>query len=195
MRKKTPFRRICVFAASRDGSRADYVEAARLLGQELASRGIGVVYGGASAGLMGALADATLAAGGEVTGVMPRNLFTHEVAHTGLTKLHYTSTMHERKALMADLADAFIALPGGFGTFDELFEIITWAQIGIHEKPIGLLDVRDYFAPLRAMVTHAIEEGFVPRQQLNLLLTGKEPTTLLATMARRATNGHAVRVG
>ncbi len=175
-------RRICVFAGSSDGARPEYAEAARALGTELASRGLGVVYGGSSVGLMGTLADAALAAGGEVIGVLPENLFAREVAHEGLTRLHRVGSMHERKALMADLADGFIALPGGFGTFDELFEIVTWAQIGIHAKPIGLLDVCDYFAPLVALVEHAAHEGFIGRAQTGLLLRADSPAALLETL-------------
>jgi uncharacterized protein (TIGR00730 family) len=175
-------RRVCVFAGSSVGSRPEYTEAARALGQELARQGLGVVYGGASVGLMGTLADAALAAGGEVIGVMPRGLFRREVGHAGLTQLREVGSMHERKALMADLADAFIALPGGYGTFDELFEIVTWAQIGLHEKPIGLLDVRGYFAPLLELVRHATAEGFIPPAQAALLLRDTEPKALLRRM-------------
>jgi uncharacterized protein (TIGR00730 family) len=136
----------------------------------VAARGIGLVYGGASVGLMGAVADAAKASGAEVVGVIPEALVSKEIAHQGLARLVVTRTMHERKARMAELADAFIALPGGFGTFEELFEIVTWAQLGMHEKPIALLDVEDYFAPLVAMVDHAVREGFVPPEQRGPLL-------------------------
>lgn len=176
-------RRICVFAGSNSGARPEYSEAARRLGRELAVRGLGLVYGGSSVGLMHVVADAVLAEGGEVIGVLPRGLFRREVAHTGLTELREVGSMHERKALMADLSDGFIALPGGYGTFDELFEITTWAQIGIHSKPVGLLDVADYFAPLLAMVQHAAAEGFVPQQQARLLLREEDPATLLDRFA------------
>lgn len=176
-------RRICVFAGSNSGARPEYSEAARRLGRELAARGLGLVYGGSSVGLMHVVADAVLAEGGEVIGVLPRGLFRREVAHTGLTELREVGSMHERKALMADLSDGFIALPGGYGTFDELFEITTWAQIGIHSKPVGLLDVADYFAPLLAMVQHAAAEGFVPQQQARLLLREEDPATLLDRFA------------
>lgn len=174
--------RICVFAGSSVGVRPAYAVAARSLGQVLAGRGIGIVYGGASIGLMGVVADAALAAGGEVIGVMPRGLFRREVAHPALTALHEVDSMHERKALMASLADGFIALPGGFGTFDELFETITWAQIGIHAKPIGLLDVAGYFAPLFALVEHAIAEGFIPADNRHLVLQYADPERLVSAL-------------
>src|SRR5579884_1719042 len=172
-------RRICVFAGSSLGAREAYAEAARALGRALAQRGLGLVYGGASVGLMGVVADAALAAGGEVIGVLPRGLFRREVPHRHLTELREVGSMHERKALMADLADGFIALPGGYGTFDELFEIITWAQLGIHSKPIGLLNVADYFAPLLALITYASKEGFIPPDNTQLLLEEEDPAALL----------------
>lgn len=171
--------RICVFSGSNLGVRPEYQQAAYALGQELAARRLGLVYGGASVGLMGAVADAALAAGGEVIGVLPRGLFNREVPHKHLTELREVGSMHERKALMADLADGFIALPGGYGTFDELFEIITWAQLGLHSKPIGLLDASDYFTPLLALITHATKEGFIPQSNTNLLLRAEDPATLL----------------
>jgi hypothetical protein len=152
--------RLCVFCGSRFGSRPVYEAAARTLGQTLARQRIGLVYGGASVGIMGALADAALAAGGEVIGVIPRGVFTREIAHAGLTKLHVVGSMHERKALMAEQSDAFLAMPGGLGTYDELFEILTWRQIGLHRKPVGLLDVEGYFGPLRSVLDHAVSEGF-----------------------------------
>ncbi|HEY8428354.1 MAG TPA: TIGR00730 family Rossman fold protein [Sandaracinaceae bacterium] len=153
--------RLCVFCGSSPGRRPAYLEAARALGRTLAERGHGLVFGGASIGLMGAVADAALAAGGEVIGVIPRSLVDREIAHPGLTELHVVETMHERKALMTRLSDAFLALPGGHGTFDELFEALTWSQLGIHEKPIGLWDVEGYFAPLLSMLDAAVAEGFV----------------------------------
>lgn len=174
--------RICVFAGSSIGVRAEYRLLAGALGRELARRDLELVYGGGGVGLMGALAEAALAEGGKVTGVLPRGLFRREVAHFGLTRLIEVGSMHERKALMADLADGFIALPGGFGTFDELFEIITWAQIGLHTKPIGLLDVADYFAPLRALIAHATQEGFVPERHTQFLLNSQRPEELLERM-------------
>jgi len=175
--------RICVFAGSNVGIRAEYRQAAQSLGRELLARRLGLVYGGASVGLMGIVADTVLASGGEVIGVVPRALFQREVAHRNLTMLHEVESMHERKALMADLADAFIALPGGFGTFDELFEITTWAQLGLHSKPVGLLDAADYFTPLLAMVSHAATEGFIPEQPAHILLHGYSPTALLDAFA------------
>jgi uncharacterized protein (TIGR00730 family) len=177
--------RICVFSGSSEGRLPVYRQMAQALGRELANRGIGLVYGGASRGLMGATADAALEAGGEVIGVIPRALFKSEVAHSGLTQLHEVSSMHERKAKMAGLADGFIALPGGFGTFDELFEIITWAQLGIHDKPIGLLDVADYYAPLLSLVTHAAEEGFISQCNLNLIHYEHDPAALIDLLMSR----------
>ena len=152
--------RVCVFCGSRS-SDAIFQAAAKRLGTRIAERGLGLVYGGASVGLMGILADAALAAGGEVIGVIPRNVFQREIAHARLTTLHVVDTMHERKALMAASSDAFLAFPGGLGTFDELFEVLTWSMIGIHQKPIGILDVDGYFAPLRALIDNAIERGFL----------------------------------
>ncbi len=175
--------RICVFAGSNSGARPEYTDAARLLGRELATRNLGLVYGGSSVGLMRVVADSVLEEGGEVIGVLPRGLFRREVAHTGLSELHEVGSMHERKALMADLSDGFIALPGGYGTFDELFEITTWAQIGIHSKPVGLLDVAGYFGPLMTLVQHAAAEGFVPEHHIHLLLREEEPATLLDRFA------------
>ena len=176
-------RRICVFAGSNPGKRAEYREAAQALGREMVARGLGLIYGGASIGLMGAIADSVLAGGGEVIGVIPRGLFQREIGHEGLTQLHEVNSMHERKALMADLADGFIALPGGYGTFDELFEIVTWEQLGIHTKPIGLLDVAGYFAPLLALIAHAVAEGFIPPQHSNIVIHESSPTMLLDQFA------------
>src|SRR5713101_7992943 len=178
--------RICVFAGSNLGKRPEYQQAARDLGQELVARKLGLVYGGASVGLMGIVADTVLAAAGEVIGVLPRALFRREVAHPHLTELHEVGSMHERKALMADLADGFIALPGGFGTFDELFEITTWAQIGLHSKPIGVLDVAGYFAPLIALIVHASTEGFIPAAHQSILMREDDPATLLDRFAAYA---------
>lgn len=175
--------RICVFSGSNLGTRREYQQAARDLGQEFLARGLGLVYGGASVGLMGVVADTVLAGGGEVIGVIPRALFRREIAHKGLTKLHEVSSMHERKALMADLSDGFIALPGGFGTFDELFEITTWAQLGLHTKPVGLLNVAGYFAPLLNMIAHAAAEGFIPPGNTHILLHKDKPADLLESLA------------
>jgi uncharacterized protein (TIGR00730 family) len=176
-------RHICVFAGSSPGIRPEYQEAARALGRELVKRGLGLVYGGASVGLMGIIANTVLEEGGEAIGVLPRGLFRREVPHRHLTTLHEVGSMHERKALMADLADGFIALPGGFGTFDELFEITTWAQIGLHTKPIGLLNVAAYFDPLLALVDHAINEGFIQPFHSRLLLCKDTPAELLDSFA------------
>ena len=181
--------RICVFTGSNPGVRPEYAEAAWELGMALAARNIGLVYGGASVGLMGRLADAVLEAGGEVYGVIPQGLFRREVAHRNLTQLHEVKSMHERKALMADLADGFIALPGGYGTFDELFEITTWAQIGLHSKPIGLLNVARYFDPLLHLIEHASREGFIPDFNAHLLLESDSPTHLLDLLASYTPSG------
>ena len=175
--------RICVFAGSNPGVRPEYAQAAQELGTELAARNIGLVYGGASVGLMGKLADAALAGGGEVIGVIPQGLFQREIAHVNLTQLHEVKSMHERKALMSDLADGFIALPGGYGTFDELFEITTWAQIGLHSKPIGLLNVADFFAPLLSLIEHAGREGFIPAYNRHLMMRSDNPVHLLELLA------------
>ncbi|HLX55927.1 MAG TPA: TIGR00730 family Rossman fold protein [Ktedonobacteraceae bacterium] len=172
-------RRICVFTGSNLGKRPEYKQAAQALGQEMLARGLGLVYGGASVGLMGVLADTMLAGGGEVMGVIPRGLFRREIGHRGLTQLHEVNSMHERKALMADLADGFIALPGGFGTFDELFEILTWAQLGLHSKPVGVLDVAGYFTPLLALITHASAEGFIPPLHTSIIMREESPAILL----------------
>jgi uncharacterized protein (TIGR00730 family) len=160
---------VCVFAGSSPGKRPIYQEEALKLGQALVARGLALVYGGGSVGLMGILADAVLGAGGEAIGVIPQGLLLREEAHRHLTKLYTVKSMHERKALMSNQADAFIALPGGFGTFDELFEIITWAQLGIHQKPIGLLNVANYFTPLLTLVQHASDEGFIAPVYTGLL--------------------------
>jgi uncharacterized protein (TIGR00730 family) len=172
-------KRVCVFAGSSPGRRPEYRTAAATLGRVVAARGMGVVYGGARLGLMGVLADAALAAGGEVIGVIPRSLVTKELAHTGLTELHVVQSMHERKALMSDLSDGFVALPGGWGTLDELFEILTWAQLGLHQKPSGLLNVEGYFDPLLAFIDHSIAEGFVRADYRRLVAVADAAEPLL----------------
>jgi uncharacterized protein (TIGR00730 family) len=172
-------KRICVFAGSSSGVRAEYLGAASDLGKLFAARGIELVYGGARVGLMGAVADAVLAGGGRVTGVIPKALVEKEVAHDGLTDLRIVTSMHQRKALMADLSDAFIALPGGWGTLDEMFEILTWAQLGLHRKPCGLLNVLGYFARLLSFLDHTMEEGFVRREYGALLSVAPAPAPLL----------------
>ena len=172
-------RSVCVFAGSELGSRQVYQQAARDLGEELARRRLGLVYGGASVGLMGELAAATLHAGGEAIGVVSQGVWTPEANHAGLTVLYEVGTMHERKALMTELADGFIALPGGLGTFDELFEILTWAQLGLHTKPIGLLNIAGYFKPLLELVASAVREGFIARHPPFLVSEGAEVGMLL----------------
>jgi uncharacterized protein (TIGR00730 family) len=172
-------KRVLVFCGSSPGRVPEYAAAASELGRELASRRLEVVYGGASVGLMGALADSTLAAGGTVIGVIPRRLVEHEIAHAGLTKLHIVETMHERKALMAELGDAVIALPGGTGTLDELFELFTWKQLGLHRKPLGLLDVDGYWQPLLAFLEHAVNERFVRAEHVGMLLVERSAAALI----------------
>lgn len=178
-------RRVCVYAGSRTGLRPEYVDAARALGTEIAGRGIGIVYGGAGVGMMGALADAALDVGGKVIGVAPRRAFPDEASHTSLTELRIVGSMHRRKAVMTDLSDAFIALPGGFGTLDELFEAITWAQIGLHQKPIGLLNVDGYYDMLLAFVEHAFKEGFIGAAHRSLISVEDTPAALLDQLERR----------
>jgi len=148
----------------------------------LAANGIGIVYGGGNVGLMGALADAALAAGGEVIGVIPEHLMALEVGHRGLTQLHVVKSMHERKALMADLSDAFVALPGGFGTFEEFCEVLTWSQLGLHQKPCGLLNIHDYYTPLLTMFDHAVSEGFLKPENRKLVLAGEGIGEMLAAL-------------
>jgi len=172
-------KRICVFCGSSVGSRPAYAAAARELGNSLAKRGVGIVFGGGKVGLMGVLADAALAAGGEAIGVIPDALVAREIAHNGLTKLHVVRSMHERKTLMADLADAFIALPGGHGTFEEFFEAVTWTQLGIHNKPCGLLNVKGYYDALLAQLDRAVADGFIQEKNRRLLLDAPDVPTLL----------------
>jgi uncharacterized protein (TIGR00730 family) len=171
--------RLCVFCGSAPGRRPAYADAARALAAVLLERGLGLVYGGGSVGLMGILADAVLAGGGEVIGVLPRGLARKELAHDGLTTLHLVDSMHERKARMASLADGFVALPGGLGTLEETLEILTWAQLGIHRKPVGLLDVEGYWGGLLALFRHAVGEGFVRPEYAGLLVVAPTPATLL----------------
>jgi uncharacterized protein (TIGR00730 family) len=173
----------CVFSGSSTGNRTEYTAAARELGTSLAQRGIGVVYGGGHVGLMGQVADAALAAKGRVTGVITEALLAKEVGHTGLTELRVVKSMHERKAAMADLSDGFVALPGGFGTLDEFFEAITWAQLGIHRKPCGLLNVKGYFDGLLAFIDHSVVEGFVRREYRDMLCVATSAPQLLDLMA------------
>jgi len=172
-------KRLCVFAGSAIGQRPEYAEAARDLAVEVARRGLGLVYGGGSVGLMGVLADAALAAGAEVIGVIPRAIASKELAHAGLTELRLVDTMHERKATMAALVDAFLALPGGLGTFEETLEMLTWSQLGVHAKPVGVLNACGYYDGLVRWLSHAVREGFLQRENLGLLLFGDTPTQLL----------------
>src|ERR1019366_5197896 len=176
-------RRICVFCGSSPGSRPEYRVAAEDMGAELVRSNIGLVYGGGNVGLMGVLADAVLREGGEAVGVIPENLMAREVGHKGLTKLHVVRSMHERKALMADLSDAFIAMPGGFGTFEEFCEVVTWSQLGIHAKPCGLLNVNGYYDPLLELFDHAVREGFLRKENRRLVLEDRDPGLLLKKMA------------
>ena len=176
-------KRLCVFCGSTAGRRAVYADAARALATALLHRGLGLVYGGGSIGLMGILADAVLAEGGEVIGVLPRGLARKEYAHDRLTELHLVDSMHERKALMASLADGFIALPGGLGTLEEVLEVLTWAQLGIHRKPVGLVDVEGYWGGLLALLRHAVGEGFVRPEYAALLLVDPTPAALLDRLA------------
>lgn len=171
---------ICVYCGSSTGKHAVYRYAARQLAEDLVSREIGLVYGGASIGIMGAIADQVLALGGRVTGVIPQALSHQEVVHPNLTELHITRTMHERKMLMAELADGFIALPGGIGTLEELFEIWTWAQLGFHNKPIGLLNVAGYYDDLLKFLTHMHQEQFFKSRHRELLLVENSSSDLLA---------------
>lgn len=177
-------RRVCVFCGSNSGARPEYQTAALKFGQLLAERGLGLVYGGGNVGLMGALADAVLASGGSVIGVIPRALLLKEVAHPGLTELRVVPSMHERKALMAELADAFVALPGGIGTLEELFEVWSWAQLGLHRKPCGLLDVAGYYAPLIQFIDYSVDEGFVHSPHRGMLCVETDGALLLDRLAR-----------
>jgi len=172
-------KRVCVFCGSADGARGEYASAARALAAELARRHLGLVYGGGGTGMMGVLADTMLAAGGEVIGVIPGPLAARELAHRGLTALRVVGSMHERKATMSALADGFVTLPGGLGTLEETLEMLTWAQLGIHAKPVGVLDVAGYFGGLRAMLRHAVAEGFVRPEYAALLLFEDAPARLL----------------
>jgi uncharacterized protein (TIGR00730 family) len=176
---------VCVFCGSSLGARPDYVAAARALGEELAGRGIGLVYGGAHVGLMGALADACREAGGKVTGVIPASLVEAEVAHTGLDDLRVVTTMHERKAMMAELSDGFIALPGGFGTFEEFCEVVTWSQLSLHPTPkaCALLDVAGFYTPLVELFDIAADQGFIRPEHRGLVLVADDAPGVLDALA------------
>ena len=177
-------KRVVVFAGSNSGSQVEYCAAARELGHALVRRQLGLVYGGARVGLMGALADAVLEARGHVTGVIPKALVAKEVAHTGLSDLRVVASMHERKAVMSDLADGFIALPGGWGTLEEFFEVLTWGQLGLHQKPCGLLNVRGFFDGLLSFVDHSINERFVRRENRSMVLVDSSSDPLLDLLER-----------
>jgi uncharacterized protein (TIGR00730 family) len=175
-------KRLCVFCGSSVGGHEAYADATRCLGQAMVRHGLGLVFGAGHIGLMGVLADTVLAAGGEAIGVIPQALVDRELAHGRLTQLHVVATMHQRKALMADLADGFAALPGGFGTGDELFEILTWAQLGLHTNPIGLLNVNGYFDPLLAWLDHMVRERFLRLEHRRLLHSADTPEGLLTLL-------------
>ncbi|UBF26921.1 TIGR00730 family Rossman fold protein [Kovacikia minuta CCNUW1] len=174
---------ICVFCGSNFGARSTYKLAAQEVGRVLVDRGLGLVYGGGNVGLMGAIADAVLEAGGKAIGVIPQSLVDKELAHAGLTQLHIVNSMHERKALMAELSDGFIAMPGGFGTFEEFCEVLTWSQLGFHQKPCGLLNVDGYYDPLITLFDHAVEEQFVRPPHRSLVLVDSQIHPLLDKLA------------
>ena len=174
---------ICVYCGSSDRLRPEYLLAARHMGAAIAERSLELVFGGGKTGLMGALADGALESGGQVTGVIPGYFNTAQLAHVGLTRLEVVETIHQRKARMVELADAFVALPGGYGTLEEFFEVLTWAQIGLHRKPIGLLNVRGYYDPLLDMIDHVLAEGFIYAEHTELFCAAEEPQELLAALA------------
>jgi len=175
---------ICVFCGSSDTVHADYLSAARFVGRTLAERGLRLIYGGGKTGLMGAVANGVLEAGGEAIGVIIPSMNTKSLAHVSLTQMDVVDGMHARKARMHELADGYIALPGGFGTFDELFETVTWAQTGAHEKPVGLLNVKNYYAPLLAAIDHAVQEGFIFQEHRDILFYDPDPNLLIDKMER-----------
>lgn len=174
---------VCVFCGSSMGVQPAYQQAAQGMGEALARRELGLVYGGGNVGLMGTIADATLAAGGEVIGAIPDFMVAKEIAHTGLTQLHIVSSMHERKTMMAQLSDAFVALPGGYGTLEEFCEVLTWAQLGLHQKPFGLLNVNGYYSPLLKFFDQAVTEEFLRPISRSLVLEASEPENLLDLLA------------
>jgi uncharacterized protein (TIGR00730 family) len=177
-----PIRSLCVFCGSSPGTKPEYVQTAESLGRLLAERNIELIFGGGSVGMMGAVARATLAAGGKATGVIPRALLRKEIAQSGLSHMHVVESMHERKALMAKLSDGFVALPGGYGTLEEFFEVLTWAQLGFHHKPVALLDVAGFYAPMITLLEHMITEGFVRPNQLGLIITETNAEKLIARL-------------
>jgi uncharacterized protein (TIGR00730 family) len=172
-------KRICIFTGSRYGKLAEYAAVAVQLGRELVARGCGLVYGGGNVGLMNAIADTVLDSGGEVIGVIPNSLVSREVAHRGLTELRVVQSMHERKAVMAELSDGFIAMPGGIGTMEEIFEVLSWAQLGLHDKPCGLLNAAGYYDPLIQFLDHAVSADFIKPQHRALMIVEERPAALL----------------
>ena len=177
------FKSVCVYCGSHKGARPEYLAAARHMGQLLAEQNIHLIYGGASVGLMGVLADSVLAEGGQVTGVIPEQLAERELAHRDLTHLHIVTDMHQRKSLMTGLSDAFIALPGGMGTLEELFEVLTWSQLGIHTKPCGVLNILGYYEGLLGFLDHQVTEGFLKDEQRRQLQVSDDPRDLLERMS------------
>jgi uncharacterized protein (TIGR00730 family) len=177
-------RRVCVFCGSSTGTSPAYRNAAERLASEMTARGIGLVFGGGCVGLMGIVADAVLAAGGHAIGVIPHAMVAREIAHHGLPDLRIVSSMHERKAMMAELSDAFLALPGGFGTFEEFFEVVTWTQLGLHRKRCGLLNVKGFYDPLLALVNRAVEEGFIKAENRAIVTADSDPAALLDRLAQ-----------
>jgi uncharacterized protein (TIGR00730 family) len=175
--------RVCVFCGSSPGARPGYAEATRELARLLTAEGIGVVYGGGGVGLMGTLADSVIAEGGDLTGVIPRALVAREIAHRDVMDMRVVGSMHERKALMAELSDAFVALPGGIGTLEELFEVYTWAQLGLHEKPCALLNVEGYYDGIEKFLGHAVAERFLRDETRELLMVEDEPAALIERIA------------
>ena len=184
---------ICVFCGSSDAVSPDYLAAARQMGRVLTERGLRLIYGGGKTGLMGAVADGVLEGGGEVIGVIIPSMNTPALAKTGLMHMDVVDTMHARKARMHELSDGYIALPGGFGTFDELFETVTWGQVGEHEKPVGLLNVKDYYVPLLGALQHAVQEGFVFQEHLDAIVCETDPVALLDAMQNHKHPHEAVR--
>mgnify|MGYP006300644331 CR=1 FL=1 len=185
-------RSLCVYCGSSDSVHTNYFEGAKLMGRVLAENGIELVYGGGKTGLMGAVADGAIASGGVVRGVIVESMNTQALAHQGLASLEVTDSMQHRKWRMFEMSDGFIAMPGGYGTFDELFETVTWAQIGVHEKPIGLLNLRDYFKPLWEMVKHAEQEGFIYKEHTDMLFMSADPSQLIGMMRLHEPNRDAV---
>jgi uncharacterized protein (TIGR00730 family) len=176
-------RRLCVFCGSSLGGNKAYAEMAQAMGALLARRGIGLVYGGGGVGLMGVIAEAVMRDGGEVIGVIPQALADREIAHTGITELHVVDSMHTRKAMMAELADGFVAMPGGVGTFEEFFEVVTWTQLGLHRKPCGLLNVSGFYSPLAAFIDQAVSEGFIKPVHRAAIVVDDDPERLLDSLA------------